>query len=319
MTRRGSVRIALAACLLAVAVLVGLAGDLSSSKHNLSVSGPGPVTAETESQICIFCHTPHNANPAVPLWNHAGSEATYSTYASTTLTVTSPLGQPTGSSKLCLSCHDGTVALGQTVNDGLISVLNTGPGGTMPVGSSDLGIDLTDDHPVSFQTNPSNPETRDPPGGDPVALDDAGEIQCVSCHEPHVEDIDPVTLRFLVKNNQASAICLTCHQPDYWDTNPSAHESSSATYTDLNGAHTGYGTVRDNGCESCHRPHSGNEPQRILKFTEEATCDACHNGDVAAKDISGAFSKPFVHPTYSTTPSVHDASESPNDPSLPLP
>ncbi|RMG47194.1 MAG: hypothetical protein D6718_04235 [Acidobacteria bacterium] len=308
-----------ALALAAVAASPAPAGDVRSTKHNLSVSGPGTIVSDTESRVCVFCHTPHNAQPAVPLWNHATSGATYSTYSSSTLTVTTPLPQPTGASKLCLSCHDGTVALGQTVNDGLIGLLNTGPGGVMPAGPSNLGVDLADDHPVSFQPNPSNTETKDPPPGDPVSLDDAGEVQCTSCHEPHTEDIDPVTRKFLVKVNQGSAICLTCHQKDYWETNPSSHQSSTATYTSSNGAHTGYTTVQDNGCESCHRPHTGGEPQRLLKFVEEATCDQCHNGSVATFDISAEFGKAYSHPTFDTTPSVHDAAESPTSSSNPLP
>jgi predicted CXXCH cytochrome family protein len=312
-------RIALTAVVLAAFAGGPAFGDLQTSKHNLSTSGPGTITAESESRTCVFCHTPHNANPAVPLWNHASSVAAYSPYSSTTLTLAIPPDQPTGSSKLCLSCHDGTVALGQTVNDGLISLFGTDAGGRLSAGPSDLGPDLTDDHPVSFQPNPTNPETLDPPAGDAVKLDPAGEVQCVSCHDPHTEDRDAVTRRFLVKRNQRSAICTTCHQPEFWSTNPSSHESSASTYTTTQGAHTGYTTVRDNGCESCHRPHSGNEPQRILKFVEEQTCDRCHDGAVASKNVASVFSKAYNHPTYSVTPSVHDAAESPGNMTATLP
>ena len=77
-----------------------------SSKHNLSVSGPGPVRALSETQVCVFCHTPHNANPTAPLWNRQLSGQTYSPYASGSLQAT--VGQPNGYSRLCLSCHDGT-------------------------------------------------------------------------------------------------------------------------------------------------------------------------------------------------------------------
>ena len=42
-----------------------------SSKHNMSSWGPGEVKALTEDQVCIFCHTPHNATPLTPLWNRA--------------------------------------------------------------------------------------------------------------------------------------------------------------------------------------------------------------------------------------------------------
>ena len=308
------------AWMVVVAVLAGrgAVADLQTSKHNLSTSGPGPIVADTESRTCVFCHTPHNANPAVPLWNHASSVANYTPYASSTLSVPVLPDQPTGSSKLCLACHDGTVALGQTVNNGLIALQNTGAGGRMPTGSSDIGTDLTDDHPISFVRNPANPETIDPPAGDAVGLAPTGEIQCVSCHDPHVEDIDPVSRRFLVKSNQASALCVTCHVVGGWSTNPSSHESSSAVYTDVQGAHTGYTTVRDNGCESCHRPHSGNEPERILKFVEEETCDKCHDGSVGT-DVASAFNRAYTHPTYSVTPSVHDAAESPDDVFNPLP
>jgi hypothetical protein len=40
-----------------------------NTKHNLSVSGPGPYKATIEDRICVFCHTPHNASPQTPLWN----------------------------------------------------------------------------------------------------------------------------------------------------------------------------------------------------------------------------------------------------------
>ena len=40
-----------------------------NSKHDLSTFGPGPIRALDESRVCIFCHVPHNASPAAPLWN----------------------------------------------------------------------------------------------------------------------------------------------------------------------------------------------------------------------------------------------------------
>jgi len=50
-----------------------------ATKHNLSASGPGELKALTETRICVFCHTPHNAQPATPLWNkkieHHGRDA----------------------------------------------------------------------------------------------------------------------------------------------------------------------------------------------------------------------------------------------------
>ena len=87
---------------------------VADTKHNLSISGPGTLKASSESQICIFCHTPHNASAAAPLWNRRDPGSTYIPYSSTTA-VANP-GQPTGASILCLSCHDGTIALGDVLS-----------------------------------------------------------------------------------------------------------------------------------------------------------------------------------------------------------
>ena len=114
-----------------------------ANKHNLSMSGPGPVKSDSRAEVCIFCHTPHNANPAVPLWNQTLSTgATYQPYTSTTLTAV--VGVPTGSSKLCLSCHDGTVAIGDTINNGRITMAGVNSSGAM-TGKSVLGTDLRND------------------------------------------------------------------------------------------------------------------------------------------------------------------------------
>ena len=116
------------------------------SKHNLSFSGPGPVTAATEAEVCIFCHAPHNAGAEAPLWNRFSSGAVYQPYTSSS--AVAAVGQPSGASKLCLSCHDGTVALGMVRSRS--EEIAFPAGRTMPSGGSNLGTDLSDDHPVSF-------------------------------------------------------------------------------------------------------------------------------------------------------------------------
>ena len=88
-----------------------LGPNIRYTKHNLSVSGPGPITALSESQICIFCHIPHQQAPAARyLWNRSDPANAYIPYFSSTLKA--DVGQPTGASRMCLSCHDGTIALG---------------------------------------------------------------------------------------------------------------------------------------------------------------------------------------------------------------
>ena len=95
---------------------------ISTTKHNLSAAYTSTIRATTIANICVFCHTPHSSTSAGPLWNHSTSSANYSvrslpsgSYEGDTWRVTQA-GQPDGSSKLCLGCHDGIVALGMLVN-----------------------------------------------------------------------------------------------------------------------------------------------------------------------------------------------------------
>lgn len=76
---------------------------------SILISRIGDVKANTESEICIFCHTPHNSLPSSPLWNKDDPGYTYTLYHSST--VQAVPGQPDSASILCLSCHDGTTAI----------------------------------------------------------------------------------------------------------------------------------------------------------------------------------------------------------------
>lgn len=297
-----------------------------NSKHNFSVNSSATIRSGTEQKVCVFCHSPHDANPDVPLWNHTNSSVTsYAVYSSTTLKATVTQMTASDSSKLCLSCHDGTVALGDTINDGAISFIQ-GSDYTLPDSSaSNLNgtTGFVDDHPYAF--NPLvGVEIQNPPLDDPVKLDAMGKVQCVSCHDPHNEFIDPVVGKFLVKVNSGSALCLTCHNKIGWAS--SSHKlptdaSDDSKYTAAQGAHTGYVGVSANACESCHRPHTASFGQRLIKFTEENVCFQCHNGSVAnaSKNIQEEFlTKTYRHPVL-TTPSVHDPSEGPSSAMFPLP
>lgn len=167
--------------------------NVGATRHNLSPYAPSRQTTSQNSlttepvlgegatatgEVCVFCHTPHagSATPGKPLWNRADSVATYTPYTSSTLNATdldmTSLATP---SKLCLSCHDGTIAIGAVTNapgSGLgvpitFPAGNFGPtpgnrsvGGTMPYGrdrpdanhgfTRRLGVDMRNDHPISF-------------------------------------------------------------------------------------------------------------------------------------------------------------------------
>ena len=182
-----------------------LAQSIVNSVHNLSVSGPGNIKADSESEICIFCHTPHNSSPRTPLWNKQETGIIYTLYSSSTMQ--SAPGQPDGTSILCLSCHDGTIALGNVLSRD-IDIEFSGGITVMPDGTTNLMTDLSDDHPVSLLYNSSvaasDGELVDPAGlTGPVKLRNE-KMQCTSCHDPHNDMLG----KFLVVSNQYSDLCL---------------------------------------------------------------------------------------------------------------
>ena len=295
-------------CAILLCVLPASAGVVDT-RHNLSVSGPGTIKATTEDQVCIFCHTPHNSVPDSPLWNRASSGSNYIPYSSSTARAAP--GQPTRSSILCLSCHDGTIALGEVMNRPS-PILMSGGVTTLPAGATRLGTDLSDDHPISFNYTSALAAQRGElvdPGTltGAVKLDSSGQMQCTSCHDPHNNNNG----KFLVMANIASALCNACHVKNNWTV--TAHSTSSKTWNGVSPdpwTTTDATTVAGNACENCHVPHNAGGHQRILKYVaEEDNCYACHNGHVAAKNIQTEFSKSSRHPIVDTQ-GVHQPAES---------
>ncbi len=223
--------VVLALVVLAVSALVvgqaQAAGTVVGSRHDLRETGGGTPTGTGLTEVCVSCHTPHQAaaaNGQDPLWNHTGtSTAAFGVYASATLnaTPTEIGGAAMGSqsvSLLCMSCHDGTVSV--------LSMYNPPNSGTPTVNpitgridasgriisNSNVGTSLTDDHPVNFTYNTAL-ATADGGLVDPATSPTiqswlfGGTVQCASCHNVH----DPTFTPFLNATNSASALCLTCH------------------------------------------------------------------------------------------------------------
>jgi len=276
------------------------AQSIISSLHNLSTSSPSTIKATSESEVCIFCHTPHNTNPMGPLWNRDDPGTVYTLYDNTiSNTLTANPGQPDGASLLCLSCHDGTTALGK-VRSQTTDISFVG-GNDLITGNKNLSTDLSDDHPVSFiydATLASNDGQLIYPPLLPSKVDHTGKLQCTSCHDPHKDTYK----KFLLSTTQNSELCFNCHDRNYWTT--SSHQSSTATWngTGTNPwAHieTPYSTVAENACENCHNPHNADGKARLLKSGfEENNCLDCHNGNVANTDIETEMNKAYRHNVF---------------------
>jgi predicted CXXCH cytochrome family protein len=282
------------------------AQSIVNTKHNLSVMGPGTVKATVETEICLFCHTAHNSRPSSPLWNRSDPGSNYTLYTSSTMKALP--GQPSGSSILCLSCHDGTIALGSVLSRS--SIISFASAVNMPAGRSNITTDLRNDHPVSFTYDAGlaslNTEIKNPAGLVPQIKLENDQLQCTSCHDPHKN----IYTDFLVASTQYSNLCNACHQQTNWTT--SSHNTSVKTWN--NAApnpwpYTPWTTVAENACENCHNPHNSGGLTRLLKYqAEEDNCLDCHNGNVATKNIQAEFSKSYKHNVYGYT-GVHDPAE----------
>lgn len=245
------------------------------SRHDLSEMGEGSaygvdtiVDNDNLDRICIYCHAPHNtlkggaigdALPAYyPLWNRPFSTVTtYTTYESGGDTPTAGLhanatssdstygnlGQPGSVSKLCLSCHDGSVATnvyGSTKmyeDASRVNATDTWTGPSLADGgifvSSDFNIggatpdattaDLSNHHPIGFDytlvaaadTEIAAVDTVFP--GTSVAIGDklygGGNVmfECVTCHDVHNSENAANAEKFLWTSDASSNFCCTCH------------------------------------------------------------------------------------------------------------
>ena len=95
---------------LATASLTLAAETIENSPHDLSVQSPNQVRAVAEEQICIFCHAPHSGPSSPAAWNRHSTSVFYRVYRSTTSDARTD--QPYTASRMCLSCHDGTMPIG---------------------------------------------------------------------------------------------------------------------------------------------------------------------------------------------------------------
>ncbi len=317
---------------LALAAHAQISGDVLGS-HNLSLSGTSPVKGALDP--CLYCHVPHSgvANPNGALWSQQLSAQTYTSYSSTTLHNTGM--QPTlgGDSSLCLSCHDGTVAVGQTQPFGQIQMT----GNMYP--ADKFGTNLQGSHPFSLKlplvdapdlvsSLTTSHTTADPSGAVKLI---ANDVECTSCHTPHSQSIDMLSKNFLVRDSSNGQLCTSCHQVNPRTVNnqinPLAQWPTSAHATAGNAIANGpllgsYANVGQNACLSCHMPHNSvaggrllRGPQPPMANIDSATqnCMTCHNGgsniSPAISNIYAEFSK-ISHP-YPQGVNGHDAAEAP--------
>ncbi len=181
-------------------------------------------------EVCVYCHTPHNATTAVsaPLWNRSAPTGPYTMYSSPTIDMTIA-ASPQGVSLACLSCHDGTVALdavvrpprswtaGTDLGGGRLTQCQGCHSGSSPAGGYNfsglvVATDLSNDHPISITYDTTRDSAFTTPtagrvGSLPLYGTGRNQVECGSCHNPH----DNTNRTFLRVANTNSALCTACH------------------------------------------------------------------------------------------------------------
>jgi hypothetical protein len=194
--------------------------DINGSAHDLQTE------IASLDDICTICHAPH-ANQNLDgelLWNRADSanEGSYTVYDSPSMEA--PGGQPGPVSTLCLSCHDGDVAVdsfgGVNGTATLASFTRANASGQTAFGAS-----LGNDHPIGMTYDTGDAELQlttnaitfndgASTGGTVADLLFTNVVECASCHDVHNTQSAGGALGdglLRVANDANSALCTSCH------------------------------------------------------------------------------------------------------------
>ncbi|MEE9295217.1 MAG: cytochrome c3 family protein [Phycisphaerae bacterium] len=183
-----------------IVVLLGMFAGLTwagieGSKHDFSNE------AWSKDDTCGACHVPHRQQipKAAPLWD-PDADLTRTFGAGKT-----PTNLPGGGTRMCIRCHDGTIA-----KDTLPAAKRERFVYKQHPGLFSSGHQ-TSDHPVGIEypqfDKGFRPMTSVLASGTVILPD--GRVECISCHDPHNQAGND---HMLVRSNARSALCLTCHE-----------------------------------------------------------------------------------------------------------
>jgi len=249
------------------ASILGSPHDFTNSSYEFTGTASGSTAAAAVTNTCFFCHIIHKTNtngsgvassetlaPGYMLWNHQlSSKTSYGVYSSDTFSAalaaagdnaptdlggSNNISAPTVSN-LCLSCHDGTVAIAQFYEGGFGLPSNgsywynghgTLPGSTTMYTGMQID-DLTKSHPVHFQytANLATAAQLKAPATNGLSVDGNGAVplygaagfymECTTCHDPHNGNtlakgtVYPFARLALqnAENAAAGGYCTYCH------------------------------------------------------------------------------------------------------------
>jgi len=269
----------------------GTLGTDANNPHNFSLTSPG-VRAQSEDEICIFCHTPHHARTEAsiinaPLWNHELSSQTYTVRVQGSAWSNAAIGeggtillssppQPDGASRLCLSCHDGSISIGAIYSKADISMASTclDSSGNPVSGLSGgaltsacrawIGTDLRTKHVVSIPMN-----------------DDLIAASFANCASQSGTASTQLQYPWNDANGQNTVLLRPVGQDKTFNGNPGITRAS------IPGGETKYKSGYHYGvqCSTCHDPHDwantsdpNTQGYRFLVLGFNNLCVTCHIG-----------------------------------------
>ncbi|MBI5455133.1 MAG: hypothetical protein HY956_10930 [Deltaproteobacteria bacterium] len=253
-------------------------------------TGFGPVGLGT-TEICVFCHTPHHTNQGwtitlTPMWNRGTSAPTSFTAYGTTIGGTTVVNSDIGSTTLaCLSCHDGVTTFDNIVNapgKGLVVAGGSDRGFVfydfgspvsdfMTSSRLNLGLDLTNDHPVSIVYNASTVAGLRPVNTTISAIDLTSDLNTSATTYDNgnmtknlwaVKGFvsDTATIADLLRGPSNDRVeCSSCHDPHF---NNKSWQEIDSTYSNV---------TADQEAES-----NGLFIRRVGGNTGSGVCRTCH-------------------------------------------
>lgn len=239
----------LAAACAALASVAGAAG-IANSAHDWSTE-----SWNVNRDLCGPCHMAHGSDPAnqlIPLWSHETITANdFQLFESPHGT---SMNQPRGSSRACLSCHDGTLAYNQ--------LKGQVPSGQTPqyvLGDYIIGKghDLRGDHPISFDYQEAYNNSPATP---------AKTLKAVT---------DPLTTTLPAGNNLIGKTVQAAFLK-------SVPGSTATTSVECTSCHDVHRTVGDSGINSAKPINTPNHNPLLVAYglaqdgTGSSLCRSCH-------------------------------------------
>jgi predicted CXXCH cytochrome family protein len=221
--------------------ILGSKHDFTGLNDRAGVVAMAGVAFSDYGYSCVYCHIPPEEAGAlpedfggIPGWNRfVPAVENYQTYDQTgSHSLDTRPGTPNPISMLCLSCHDGTMAVDMVVfrpvtfdpaqDDAMHMRLNASDdiescgkchNGQIAhnIAVKVIGTDLRNDHPISMQyagIGWADPDFRAP--DTPAGFDNGvklynGNVECMTCHNVHD------TRNELLLRANAEVLCFTCH------------------------------------------------------------------------------------------------------------